>query len=89
MMQLNPEQAGTLLEYMDGNFAALEDLYHDTGHSMDRADSALDEVCGMRDGVLGSAIGPADAKVFIYLAGKLEDFDRPDIIEKLKEVINA
>ncbi|MGL5286142.1 MAG: hypothetical protein ACRC8D_08385 [Aeromonas sp.] len=89
MMQLNPEQAGTMLEYMDGNFAALEEVYHDAGHSMDRADSALDEICGMRDGVLGSAIGPVDAKILIYAAQKLEDFDRQDIIEKLKEVINA
>lgn len=88
-MQLNPEQAGVLLEYMDGNFAALEELYHGAGYSMDRADSALDEVCGMRDGVLGSAIGPVDAKLFIYLARELEDFDRADIIEKLEEVINA
>lgn len=88
-MQLNPEQAGTLLEYLDGNFAALEDAYHDAGHSMARADSALDEVCGMRDSVPGSAIGPEDAKVFIRLARELEDFDRADIIKKLEEVINA
>ncbi|MGL4348995.1 MAG: hypothetical protein ACRDC7_19810 [Aeromonas veronii] len=88
MSQLSREQAGALLEYLDGHFEKLGEHYEEGGYSDDRADNALDELAGIRDGMRSSALSPVDAALMLgFVDG--EALGRPDIVEALEAVIYA
>lgn len=83
-MQMCSEQAETLLDYLDRRLSTLATHYEENGYSEDRADNALDELTGIRDGVRGSALSPVDAALFL---GVLDDLEQPDIVEALEAIV--
>lgn len=88
---MTKEQAGTLLEHLDGHLGQLRAFYKENGYSGDRVENALDEMAGLRDGMASSALSPVDAALVLGFMAPLGDasLDRSDIVEALEAIVYA
>ncbi|APU01148.1 hypothetical protein [Aeromonas phage 32] len=84
--QLTARQAAALLAYLENRFSALMEHYERRGFKEDRADNALDELCGLRDSENGSGLSPVDATLILSFITEMNEFDNAPAIAQLNEI---